>query len=223
MFIREVTQLKLFYLILMFLSGGYLLLQLAVYLMFGRELFPNSGELFEHKKSRLELQTIFPKNILRLVVFIFISSLIGALLETAGVVSWLGLPCAAAGGLAFNFLLSTAISPLYMKFRKKARPTEKELENLEGIVTEDITTDMYGEICVKHGGKPYYFRAVSANGRDLPAGTEIIVIYSEDSACFVESKDRFFDVLFDEENPIRELPEVSAAKPEKSDNEIGRA
>lgn len=198
-------------------------MQLAVYLMFGRELFPNSGELFEHKKSRLELQTIFPKNILRLVVFIFVSSLIGALLETAGVVSWLGLPCAAAGGLAFNFLLSTAISPLYMKFRKKARPTEKELENLEGIVTEDITTDMYGEICVKHGGKPYYFRAVSANGRNLPAGTEIIVIYSEDSACFVESKDRFFDVLFDEENPIRELPEVSAAKPEKSDNEIGRA
>lgn len=222
-FIREVTQLKLFYLILLFLSGGYLLLQLAVYLLFGRELFPNSGELFEHKKSRVELQTIFPKNILRLVVFVFVSSLTGVLLETAGVVSWLGLPCAAAGGLAFNFLLSTAVSPLYMKFQKKARPTEKELENLEGIVTEDITPDMYGEICVKHGGKPYYFRAVSANSRELPAGTEIIVIYSEDSACFVESKDRFFDVLFDEKHLIHEPAEAPAAEPEKPNNEIGRA
>ena len=115
------TLLKLFYLILMFLSGGYLLLQLAVWLLFGRELFPNSGELFEHRKSRVELQTIFPKNILRLVVFIFVSSIIGVLLECAGAVSWLGLPCAAAGGLAFNFLLSTVISPLYMKLQKKGR------------------------------------------------------------------------------------------------------
>ena len=167
----------------------------------------------------MELQTIFPKNILRLVVFIFVSSLIGVLLECAGAVSWLGLPCAAAGGLAFNFLLSTVISPLYMKLHKKGRPTEQELENLGGVVTEDITEDMYGEICVKHGGKSYYFRAVSANGRELPAGTEIIVIYSEDSACFVESRERFFDVLFDEENPV-EAPEN---QPEKQNNDIGRA
>ena len=197
------TQLKLFYLILMFLSGGYLLLQLAVYLMFGRVLFPNAGELFEHSKSRVELQTIFPKNVLRLIVFIFVTSLIGALLEFAGVVSWLGLPCAAAGGLAFNFLLSTVISPLYLRVHRQGEPTEKELENLDGVVTVDISPDMYGEVCVKHGGKPYYFRAVSANGRELPAGTEIIVIYSEDGACFVESRERFFDVLFDENEPVQ--------------------
>ncbi len=222
---------KTFYMILLFLSGGYLILQLAVHLLFGRELFPNSGELFEHTKSRVELQTIFPKNILRLVIFIFVGSLIGLLLETVGVVSWLGFPCAVAGGLAFNFLLSTAISPLYLKLQKKSCPTEKELENLEGVVTEDITPDMYGEISVKHGGKPYYFRAVSANGRELPAGTDIIVIYSEDSACFVESKDRFFDVLFDEEFNAEEIAaaELPDNKPkqteqtETADNEIGRA
>lgn len=191
--------------------------------MFGRELFPNAGELFEHKKSKMELQTIFPKNILRLVVFIFVSSLIGALLETAGVVSWLGLPCAAAGGLAFNFMLSTVLSPLYLKFQKKGVPTEKELENMEATVTEDITPDMYGEIRVKHNGKPYYFRAVSANGRELPAGTDVVVIYSEDSACFVESRERFFDVLFDEENPITAPQEAPEIPREKGSNEIGRA
>ena len=63
------------------------------------------------------------------------------------------------------------------------------------------------------GGKPYYFRAVSANGRELPEGTEVIVIYSEDSACFVESKERFFDVLFEEgaapETPAREADDDS--------------
>lgn len=68
-------------------------------------------------------------------------------------------------------------------------------------------------------GKPYYFRALSANGRELPSGTEIIVIYSEDSACFVESRERFFDVLFDEENPL-EAPEN---QPEEQSNDIGRA
>ena len=68
-----------------------------------------------------------------------------------------------------------------------------------GVVTETITPDMYGEIKVLHGGRPYYFRAVSANGRELPRGTDVIVIYSENSACFVESKERFFDVLFEED------------------------
>lgn len=210
---------QLFYLILLFLSGGYLLLQLAVHLLFGRELFPNAGELFEHSKSRVELQTIFPGNVLRLVVFVFVGSLIGLLLEYAGVVSWLGLPCAVAGGLAFNFLLSTVFSPIYLRLHKQGEPSEKELENMDGTVTAGISPDMYGEICVRHNGKPYYFRAVSANGRELPAGTEVIVIYSEDGACFVESGERFFDVLFDENEPVAAPPEP----PEKPDNEIGRA
>ena len=172
-----------FYIILLGLSGGYLLLQLAVHLLFGRPLFPNAGELFEHTKSRAEWQTVFPKNLLRLIVFVFVTSLIGLLLDCAGAVSWLGLPLAAAGGLAFNFLLSTVFSPMYLKLHKQGEPSEKELENMDGVVTEEISPDMYGEIKVTRGGKHYYFRAVSANGRELPEGTEVIVIYSEDSAC----------------------------------------
>lgn len=204
---------RTFYIILLGLSGGYLLLQLAVHLLFGRPLFPNSGELFEHTKSRAEWQTVFPKNLLRLIVFVFVTSLIGLLLDCAGAVSWLGLPLAAAGGLAFNFLLSTVFSPMYLKLHKQGEPSEKELENMDGVVTEEISPDMYGEIKVTRGGKPDYFRAVSANGRELPEGTEVIVIYSEDSACFVESKERFFDVLFEEgadpETPAREADDDS--------------
>ena len=204
---------RTFYIILLGLSGGYLLLQLAVHLLFGRPLFPNSGELFEHTKSRAEWQTVFPKNLLRLIVFVFVTSLIGLLLDCAGAVSWLGLPLAAAGGLAFNFLLSTVFSPMYLKLHKQGEPSEKELENMDGVVTEEISPDMYGEIKVTRGGKPYYFRAVSANGRELPEGTEVIVIYSEDSACFVESKERFFDVLCEEgadpETPAREADDDS--------------
>ncbi len=206
-----------FYIILLGLSGGYLLLQLAVHLLFGRPLFPNAGELFEHTKSRAEWQTVFPKNLLRLIVFVFVTSFIGLLLDCAGAVSWLGLPLAAAGGLAFNFLLSTVFSPMYLKLHKQGEPSEKELENMDGVVTEEISPDMYGEIKVTRGGKPYYFRAVSANGRELPEGTEVIVIYSEDSACFVESKERFFDVLFEE----GAAPETHAR--EKADDDSWRA
>lgn len=215
---------RLFYLILMCLSGGYLMLQLAVYLLFGRSLFPNAGELFEHRKSRLEWQTIFPKNLLRLIVFIFVSSFFGIILETMGAVSWLALPCAAAGGLAFNFLLSTVIAPLYFKLHKQGEPTAEELENMDAVVTEEITTDMYGEIRVKHGGRSYYFRAVSANGRTLTEGTPVIIIYCEDGACFVESAERFYDVLFDEQTTDAAPPELTE-HPKSSDkeNEIGRA
>ena len=184
---------RTFYIILLGLSGGYLLLQLAVHLLFGRPLFPNAGELFEHTKSRAEWQTVFPKNLLRLIVFVFVTSFIGLLLDCAGAVSWLGLPLAAAGGLAFNFLLSTVFSPMYLKLHKQGEPSEKELENMDGVVTEEISPDMYGG--------------------ELPEGTEVIVIYSEDSACFVESKERFFDVLFEEgaapETPAREADDDS--------------
>lgn len=215
---------RLFYLLMLCLSGGYLTLQLAVWLLFHRPLFPNAGELFEHRKSRIEWQTVFPKNLLRLVVFIFVTSLFGIMLEAVGAASWLGLPCAAAGGLAFNFLLSTVLSPLYYKLHRQGEPTTEQLENMDGTVTEDISSDMYGEIKVNHGGRCYYFRAVSANGRELSAGTAVIVIYCEDGACFVESAERFYDVLFDEEKPEvqKDLP---PDKPEQNgnDNEIGRA
>ncbi len=211
---------RLFYILMLCLSGGYLTLQLAVWLLFHRALFPNAGELFERRKSRIEWQTVFPKNLLRLIVFIFVSSLFGLILEAMGAVSWLGLPCAVAGGLAFNFLLSTVFSPLYFKLHKQGEPTPSELENMDGIVTEEISPDMYGEIRVNHGGRDYWFRAVSANGRELPAGTAVIVIYCEDGACFVESAERFYDVLFDEEQ-LESPPD----KPEDSgnDNLIGRA
>ena len=214
---------KTFYLILLGLSGGYLLLQLAVYLLFGRSLFPDAGELFEHRKSRAEWQTVFPKNLLRLIVFVFVTSLIGLLLECAGAVSWLALPCAAAGGLAFNFLLSTVLSPLYLKFHRQGEPSEKELENMDAVVTEEISPDMYGEIRVRHGGKAYYFRAVSANGSTLPEGTDVIVIYSEDSACFVESRERFFDVLFSDGGEPGQTAEISGTPQDDPDNDIGRA
>ena len=211
---------RLFYILMLCLSGGYLPLQLAVWLLFHRALFPNAGELFERRKSRIEWQTVFPKNLLRLIVFIFVSSLFGLILEAMGAVSWLGLPCAVAGGLAFNFLLSTVFSPLYFKLHKQGEPTPSELENMDGIVTEEISPDMYGEIRVNHGGRDYWFRAVSANGRELPAGTAVIVIYCEDGACFVESAERFYDILFDEEQ-LESPPD----KPEDSgnDNLIGRA
>lgn len=211
---------RLFYILMLCLSGGYLTLQLAVWLLFHRALFPNAGELFERRKSRIEWQTVFPKNLLRLIVFIFVSSLFGLILEAMGAVSWLGLPCAVAGGLAFNFLLSTVFSPLYFKLHKQGEPTPSELENMDGIVTEEISPDMYGEIRVNHGGRDYWFRAVSANGRELPAGTAVIVIYCEDGACFVESAERFYDILFDEEQ-LESPPD----KPEDSgnDNLIGRA
>lgn len=215
---------RTFYLILMFLSGGYLLLQLTVWLIFGRALFPQSGELFEHRKSRAEWQTVFPKNLLRLVVFVFVGSLTGALLELAGVVSWLSLPCAAVGGLAFNFLLSTAISPLYNKLHRQGRPTESELENMDAEVTEDITGDMYGEIRVRRGRQAYYFRAISANGRELPAGTPVIVIYSGDGACFVESREHFCDILFEEDGAPENPPQAADTEPlEDGGNEIWRA
>lgn len=187
-----------FYLILAGLSGLYLFIQLTAWLFFGKVLFPDAGELFDRRKNRLEWQTVFPKNMLRLIVFVFVGAVLGLLMDLAGLVGWLSLPMAAVGGITFNFLLNTVISPLYFKAIKSGEPTDAELEGMNGEVTEDIIPDGYGIIRVKHGGRSYYFNAVSANGRTISEGTEIIVIYSEDKMCFVESEERFYDVLFED-------------------------
>ncbi len=42
-------------------------------------------------------------------------------------------------------------------------------------------------------------RAVSANGRRLVKGTAVVVIYAQDGCCFVESAERLYDVLFEDD------------------------
>lgn len=187
-----------FYLLLMLLSGVFLLLELMARVFFSRSLIPDNSVLFERAKSRLEWQAIFPKNMLRLIIFVFVGAIFGLLLDLAGFVGWISLPLAAVGGLAFNFTLNMAIAPLFFRLNKSGAPTAEELSGLDGEVTEDITADEYGTIKVRHGKRSYYFAGATANGRPLPAGTRVIVIYSEDGLCFAESAEHFYDVLFED-------------------------
>lgn len=203
-----------FYLILAGISGLYLFIQLTAWLFFGKVLFPDAGELFDKRKNRLEWQTVFPKNMLRLIVFVFVGSVLGLLMDLAGLVGWLSLPMAAMGGVLFNFLLNTVFSPIYFKAIKSGEPTDSELEGMSGEVTEEIDPEGYGTIRVKHGRRSYYLNAVSANDRTLPEGTKIVVIYSEDKMCFVESEEHFCDVLFEDE-PAASAENTPAAPPKR--------
>lgn len=187
-----------FYCILAGASGLYLAVQLVALVFFNRRLFPDTGELFEEKPRRVDLQTIFPKNLLRLIIFIFVGSLIGLILDSMDIAGWISLPCAAAGGLAVNFLISTVISPLYFRLNKGGEPDFSAEEGVTATVTERITEDSYGRICVENGGRKYYYNAVTANGRDIERGEQVAVISAEDGLCFVESTEHLYDVLFEE-------------------------
>ncbi len=193
---------RAFYAVLSVGSGIYLAVQLIVYLFFGVRLFKDQGELFEKRKNKLEWQTVFPKNMLRLIIFIFVSSVIGLLLDAAGAEGWLSMPCAAVGGITFNFLLNTVISPLFFELTKNGDPDESLLEGADAVAEEEITPDGYGVIRVKNGSRYYYFNAVSANENIIPSGSDVIIIMCVDKLCFVESADRFFDVLFENEKPL---------------------
>ena len=182
---------KSFYILLAVISGAYLAVQLAVWLFFGKALFPSAGELFTERKSRVEWQ----------VVFVFVGSVIGLLLDCAGIAGWISLPLAVIGALAFNFLLSTVLAPLYFRLIQSGEPRPEELEGMSGKVTEGISPEGYGSISVQHGKRRYTFYAVSANGRELPEGTDIIVIYCQDGLCFVESEEHFYDILFGRGDP----------------------
>lgn len=189
---------RTFYLILIILSGAYLGAQIIAQVFYGNRFFPDSGELFTDKKDKNLWQTVFPKDMLRLVIFIFIGSIAGLLLDAAGFAGWSSLPLGAVAGLAMNFLINIIIVPLYDKLHKSGEPKAEELEGLSAKVVENIEDDSFGVISVRHGNKSYLFRAISANGRPLSRDCAVIVIYMQDGCCFVESEEHFCDILFEE-------------------------
>lgn len=188
-----------FYILIIVLSGTYLAVQLVAWLFFGRMFFPDAGELFANKNDKNLWQTVFPKNMLRLIIVIFVAAIAGLLMDAAGMEGWISMPLGAMAGITVNFVISMVFSPLYDKLRKDGEPTDGELEGLDGKVVEYIDNDNFGVITVKHGTKSYLMRAVSANGRRLVKGTAVVVIYAQDGCCFVESAERLYDVLFEED------------------------
>lgn len=208
-----------FYIVLIIASGAYLLIQTVAWLFFGKRFFPDAGELFENKKDKNLWQTVFPKDMLRLIIVIFVGAIAGLLTDAAGLVGWITMPIGLLAGIAVNFMISVIWEPIYDKHHKSAEPTDTELEGLSARVTEDIDEENFGVISVKHGTKSYLMRAITANGRTLPKGTEVIVIYAQDGCCFVESEEHFYDVLFDEseETEAAETAEADRRSEKKRD------
>lgn len=191
---------RLFYILLIALSGGYLIAQTIAWLFYGKSFFPDSGMLFENKADKTLWQSVFPKNMLRLVIVIFSGAVMGLLMDLVISIGWITLPLAAVGGITVNFIIGRVFSPIYYKMHKSGEPTEAELEGMTARVSETITKDLFGVISVKHGKKGYLFRAVSANGRRLKKGTVVVILYAQDGCCFVESEEHLYDVLFEEDN-----------------------
>lgn len=189
---------RLFYILIIALSGAYLIAQTIAWVFFGKSFFPDSGMLFEDKADKTMWQTVFPKNMLRLVIVIFAAAVLGLLMDLAIPEGWITMPLAAVGGVTVNFIISRLFSPMYYKLHKSGEPNDKELEGLSARVVETVTKENFGVISVKHGNKGYLFRALSANGRRLPKGTAVVVIYAQDGCCFVESEDHLCDVLFED-------------------------
>ena len=185
------------------LSGAYLGAQLIAWIFRGKIFFPDAGELFTSKNDRELWQTVFPKNMLRLIICVFTGSVSGILMYTAGLAGWMTMLFGAMAGILFNFLISMIFSPVYLKFHKSGLPDNDELEGLSGKVIEEIQTDSFGVVEVKHGQRSYLFRAVSANERLIKKGESVTVIYAQDDCCFVESDELLCDVLF----PLESYPE----------------
>lgn len=181
------------------LSGAYLGAQIVAWVFFGKMFFPDAGELFTGKADKSLWQTVFPKNMLRLIIVIFSAAIAGVLMDAAGMAGWISMPLGAMAGVTVNFIISMVFEPLYDKLHKSGEPRGEELEGLDAKVVEDIYNDNFGVITVRHGSKSHLMRAVSANGRTLPKGTPVVVIYAQDGCCFVESAERLYDVLFEED------------------------
>lgn len=191
---------RVFYILIIILTGSYLIVQTAAQVFYGKRFFPDAGELFANKKDKNLWQTVFPKNMLRLIIVLFIGAVTGLVLDAAAdLAGWITMPIGLMAGIVVNFMISTVFEPIYDKRHNSAEPSDEELCELEGRVIEEIAPDNFGVIEVKHGAKNYLMRAVSANGRTLKKGVRVYVIYAQDGCCFVESEEHFFDILFEED------------------------
>lgn len=188
-----------FYFLLIVFSGAYLAAQAIGWIFFGKIFFPDAGELFVNSKEKSLMQTVFPKDMLRLIIVIFAGSVAGILMDTAGLDGWVSLPLSAMAGITVNFIFSTVVEPIYNKYRKSGEPSDEELEGLSAVVIEDIDDELFGVIEVRHGVRSYLMRAVTANGRYIPKGKKVVVIYAQEGCCFVESEEHLYDILFEEE------------------------
>lgn len=195
---------RLFYILIIILSGSFLIVQTIALIFYGKRFFPDTGELFSDKKDKDIWQTIFPKNMIRLIIVLFAGAIVGLLTDMAGLAGWMTLPIGLTAGIVVNFMISTIFEPIYDKHHKSGEPSDEELCELTGRVVEDIEPDNFGVIEVKHGTKNYLMRAISANGRTLKKGIKVYVIYAQDACCFVESEEHFFDVLFEEDEAEKE-------------------
>lgn len=195
---------KLFYILIIAVSGAYLIAQTVAWVFFGKLFFPDAGELFEGKTEKTLWQTVFPKDMLRLIITVFSAAVLGLLMNIVIPEGWLTLPLAAVGGITVNFLISRLYTPAYNKLHKSGEPNDKELEGLSARVEETITKENFGVVTVRRGSKSYLFRALSANGRRLPKGTAVVVLYAQDSCCFVESEEHLYDVLFEDDADAEE-------------------
>lgn len=194
---------NVFYIVLIAFSGAYLGAQLIAWIFFGKVFFPDSGELFTSKSDRDLWQTVFPKNMLRLIIFVFTGSVSGLVMLAMGLVGWMTMLFGAIAGILFNFLISMIFSPIYLKYHKSGVPDNNELEGLSGKVVEEIQPDSFGVVEIKHGKRVYLFRAVSANERLIEKGSAVTVIYAQDGCCFVESEEHLCDILF----PLESYPQ----------------
>lgn len=208
-----------FYVVLIAVSGVYLFAQLAAWIFFNKVFFPDAGELFADKKDKNLWQTVFPKDMLRLVVVLFAGAFVGLLLDAAGIVGWLTLPVGVIAGILVNFLVNTIFSPIYFKLHKSGEPTAAELEGMSGKVVEDIDPDFYGVIEVWHGKKSYLIRVVSANNRYIRKGERVVVLYSENGCTFVESEEHLCDALFENEDYSDLLEEGEEEESEEEEEE----
>lgn len=190
---------KLFYVLLIAVSGAYLIAQTMAWVFYGKIFFPDAGELFENKKEKTLWQTVFPKDMLRLVIVVFTAAVLGLLMNIVIPIGWITVPLAVVGGITVNFIISRLFLPMYDKLHKSGEPNDTELEGLSARVTETITKENFGVVTVRHGNKSYLFRALSANGRRLPKGTAAVVLYAQDGCCFVESEEHLYDVLFEDD------------------------
>lgn len=189
---------RVFYILLIAMSGGYLTVQLIAWIFYGKRFFPDSGELFTDKADKNLWQTVFPKDMLRLIIVVFSGAAAGLLMDAAGLPGSVSMPLAAFAGVLVNFISNMVFIPIHDKLHKSNEPSDEELEGLSARVIEEIDPENFGVIEVKHGSKNYLMRAVSANGRRLKKSENVIVIYAQDSCCFVESEKHLCDILFEE-------------------------
>lgn len=184
-----------FYVVIIVLSGIGLAFDFILRYTEKIKSFGMEKKLFSFQGKTIPVEKLLPENLTMVMVFLFVTGIIGCGFELSGIGVVLSLPCSIFAGCLTCFLIQYSFVSTMNKIKKLEKPKGELAAGVNGFLIEAITDDSYGKIRFEWKGISFEAPAMSVNGTELDEFEKVIIILEENGCYFVESVTEVYDAF----------------------------